>query len=121
MSRKRVSSLFATSLVCVAFTAALLASGAQAAFRHFDGTVLSKDSSSKTLRITTQGGSKVTFKINGNTVFERITGGFGGLQKGMSIQVDAATSSGGLIAKKIEPQSGGGGGESGGHDGPNHT
>ncbi|HXF31011.1 MAG TPA: DUF5666 domain-containing protein [Solirubrobacterales bacterium] len=124
MSRKRVSSLFATSLVCVAFATALLASGAQAALRHFDGTVLSKDSSSKTLRITTEGGSKVTFKINGNTEFERIAGGFSGLRKGMSIEVDAVMSGSGLIARQIEPQSSGGdggGGRGGNDDGPGHT
>jgi hypothetical protein len=125
-SRKRVTSLLAISVVAGALMLGVLATAAQAALRHFDGTVISKDGAAKTFKITTQGGSKVTLKVNTSTVFERIAGGFSGLRSGMKIQVDALQSNGGLVAKKVEPQSSGGGDEGGSHgggsdDGPNHT
>jgi hypothetical protein len=104
----------------------VLATAAQAALRHFDGTVVSKNAAAKTFKITTQGGNKVTLKVNGTTVFERIAGGFSGLGSGIKIQVDAVQTKAGLVAKKVEPQSASGAGESGDHgggndDGPNHT
>jgi len=124
--RKRVASILAISVIAGALSLAVLATAAQAALRHFDGTVATKSAAAKTFQITTQGGSKVTLEVNAGTVFERIAGGFSGLRQGMRIQVDAAPAKGGLVAKKVEPQSGGGGGEGGGHgggsdDGPNHT
>jgi hypothetical protein len=127
-STKRVTSVLAITVVAGALMLGVLATAAQAALRHFDGTVVSKSAAAKTFQITTQGGSKVTLRVSGSTVFERIAGGFSGLRKGMQVQVDAIQANGGLVAKKVEPQSsGGGGGEgSGGHgggsdDGPNHT
>jgi Domain of unknown function (DUF5666) len=124
--RKRVTSMLAISVIAAALMLAVLATAAQAALRHFDGTVAAKNAAAKTFQITTQGGTKVTLKVNASTVFERIAGGFSGLRQGMQIQVDAAQAKGGLVAKKVEPQTSGGGGEGGGHgggsdDGPNHT
>jgi hypothetical protein len=112
----------------------LVAGPAQAALRHIDGTVVSKNSDARTFRITTQGGSQVRVKVNATTEFERIAG-FGALKKGLKIEVDAQQTSNGLVAKQIEPQgsNGGGGGNDdsggddhgggghGGDDGPNHT
>lgn len=124
-SRKRVTSILAISAVAGALMLAVLATAAQAALKHFDGTVLSKNAAAKTFRISTQGGSKLTFKVNSGTEFERIAGGFGGLRNGLAIEVDAVQSSTGLVAKQVEPQGGNGGGDGGGHggndDGPNHT
>jgi hypothetical protein len=128
-SRKRVTSTLAISVIAAALMLGVLAGAAQAALKHFDGTVVSKNSTAKTFRITTQGGSKVTLKVNGTTVFERIAGGFGGLRNGLAIQVDAVQTKAGLVARKVEPQGSGGGeggGNGGGHgggsdDGPNHT
>jgi hypothetical protein len=126
-SRKRATSAFAVAAIAAALMLGVLATASQAALRHFDGSVVSRNVAAKTFQITTQGGSKVTLRVNASTVFERIAGGFGGLRQGMLIQVDAVTANGGLIAKKVEPQSsggGGGGGGGGGHgsdDGPNHT
>jgi phage baseplate assembly protein gpV len=126
-SRKRVASTLAISAIAGALMLGVLATAAQAAVKHFDGTVLSKNAAAKTFRISTQSGAK-TFKVNASTEFERIAGGFGGLHKGLAIEVDAVQSSTGLVAKQVEPQggNGGGGGDSGGHgggndDGPNHT
>ena len=121
---KSVASKLTLAVIAAALMVGVLATGAQAALKHYDGTVSSKNSTAKTFRITTQGGSKLTFKVNGNTVFERITGGFGGLKSGLAIQVDAVQTKTGLVAKQIEPQGGGGGGGhhgGGSDDGPNHT
>jgi hypothetical protein len=122
---KSVTSKLTIAVIAAALTVGVLATAAQAAVKHYDGTVISKNSTAKTFRITTQGGSKLTFKVNGNTAFERIAGGFGGLRSGLAIEVGAIQTKSGLVAKQVEPQGGGGGG--GGHhgggsdDGPNHT
>jgi len=128
--RKSVPALLALTAIAAVLTLGALAAPAQAALRHLDGTVLSKDAGTKTFRITTQSGNRVRIRVNASTRFERIAGGFGGLHKGMEVQVDAVQTSDGLLAKQIEPQGGGGGGghdDSGGSggggsdDGPNHT
>jgi len=130
----RRAALFATLVLAGALTVGLIAAPAQAALRHIDGTVVSKNSDNRTLRISTQSGNTIRIKVNGTTEFERIAG-FGALHKGMRIEVDAQTTSNGLLAKQIEPQGGNGGGgggdDSGGDDhgsggggaddGPNHT
>jgi Domain of unknown function (DUF5666) len=125
----RRAALFATLVLAGALTVGLIAAPAQAALRHIDGTVVSKNSDNRMFRISTQSGAKVRIKVNGTTQFERIAG-FGALHKGMRIEVDAQTSSNGLLAKQVEPQGGNGGGgggdDSGGggggaDDGPNHT
>jgi hypothetical protein len=129
----RRAALFTTLVLAGALTVGLGATPAQAALRHIDGTVVSKNSDSRTFRISTQSGTKVRIKVNGTTEFERIAG-FGALHKGMRIEVDAQTTPTGLLAKQIEPQGGNGGGgddDSGGDDhgsggggaddGPNHT
>ncbi|HEY2478852.1 MAG TPA: hypothetical protein VGI17_08970 [Solirubrobacterales bacterium] len=123
--RKRVSSIFMIAAVCTALTVAVFAAGAQAAVRHFDVTVVSKDSAAKTIRGRTEGGAKITFKVNSRTKFDRIPGGFSGIAKGMAIEIEATNASGQWIAVQIEPRSSGGGGEGGGHggghdDGPGH-
>jgi hypothetical protein len=131
-SRQKAS--FAAVALAAALMVGVLAAPAQAALRHIDGTVVSKNSDNRTFRISTQSGNKVRIKVNGATEFERIAG-FGALRKGMRIEVDAQTTSNGLVAKQVEPQGGNGGGggddDSGGDDhgsggggaddGPNHT
>jgi len=132
MIRKRASALTIAALAA-ALAVGVLAAPAQAALRHIDGTVLSKDSDSRSFRITTESGNRLRIKVNGATEFERIAG-FGALHKGMRIEVDAARTDSGLLAKQVEPQGGNGGGggdDSGGDDhgsggggaddGPNHT
>jgi uncharacterized membrane protein YgcG len=131
MLRKRAA-LLVTAVLAGALAVGLLAAPAQAALRHIDGTVLSKNSDNRTFKIRTQNGNSLRIKVNGATVFERIAG-FGVLHKGMQIEVDARRTESGLIAKQVEPQGGGGGGgdDSGGDDhgsggggaddGPNHT
>src|SRR5690242_6186435 len=133
MIRGRVA-LLATVVATGALTVGLVAAPAQAALRHIDGTVVSKNSDNRTFRISTQSGNTIRIKVNGTTEFERIAG-FGALHKGMRIEVDAQTTANGLVAKQVEPQGGNGGGggddDSGGDDhgsggggaddGPSHT
>jgi hypothetical protein len=131
MVTKRVSVLLVPAALAATMTIGLLAVPAQAALRHIDGTVVSKNASNHTFRVTTQGGSRVRVRVNSGTVFQRISGGFSGLHAGMQIEVEAQSTSDGLLAKHVETRGGGsngGGGEDdhgghhGGHDdGPNHT
>jgi hypothetical protein len=115
---KRVSLLIATAALMLGATAL----PAQAALRHIDGTVLSKDASNRTFKVTTQGGSTVRIKVNSSTQFQRIAGGFSGLHKGLAVEVEAQNTSNGLVATHVETRGGGGGGNGGGaDDGPNHT
>ena len=126
--KKRVSSISAIAFLCAALGTVALATGAQAASRHFDGTVLAKDAAAKTVKVRTESGAKITFKVDSKTEFERISGGFGGLATGMRIEIDATKADGTWIARQIEPQGGGGGDHDGGGDdhggghdgGPNH-
>jgi hypothetical protein len=119
---KSVSTVLAITMLAGALMFGLFATPAQAALKHLDGTILSKNVSAKTFQISTQNGNQVRIKINANTVFQRITGEFGGLHKGMRVEVEAKQTSNGLLAKHVEPkESGGGGGGGGGADDPpNH-
>ncbi len=130
--RKRVSSMVVIGAVGAALGVVVFAGGAQAAVRHFDATVISKSSATKTVQVHTESGAKLTFKVNARTKFERIGGGFSGLTKGLAVEIDADNASGQWVATQIEarsPSGGGGGGgddsgggHGGGHDdGPNHT
>ena len=123
MIAKRVSLLIATT----ALVLGAIALPAQAALRHIDGTVVSKNASNHTFRLTTQGGNTLRVKVNSSTKFERLSG-FGALHKGLRIEVDAKTTANGLVATQVETRGGGGGGGGGGDDngggaddGPNHT
>jgi hypothetical protein len=123
--RKNRMALFATAALAAALMVGLFAVIAQGALRHIDGTVVSKNSDNRTFRISTQSGNKIRIKVNGTTKFDRIAG-FGALHKGMRVEVEARSTSNGLVAKQVEPRSGNGsggndGGGGGGDDGPNHT
>jgi hypothetical protein len=117
---KRVSLLIAAT----ALTLGAIALPAQAALRHIDGTVVSKDASNRTFKLTTQGGSTVRVKVNSSTKFQRLAG-FGALHKGLRVEVEAKTTANGLVATQVETPGGGGGSGGGGgggaDDGPNHT
>jgi Domain of unknown function (DUF5666) len=119
MLSKRIVPLLAIAAMALG----VLAIPAQAAIRHIDGTVVSKDSDSRSFRIETQSGNQIRIKVNASTRFQRI-GGFGGLHKGLAIEVEAKRSSNGLVATHIETRGGGGGADDNGggsDDGPNHT
>lgn len=111
--------LLAAGAAAMLMLAALLAPPAQAALRHYDGTVVSTTMSPKTLTIRTQTKGKVTFLVDARTEFERLGGGFGSLARGQKVEVDAVMNAKGLIARQIEPGGGGGGGGGrGGNDDP---
>jgi hypothetical protein len=114
MFTKRTASV----LVIAALALGAVALPAQAALRHIDGTVVSKSADNHSFRITTQNGNRVRIKVTSSTRFERIAGGFGGLHKGLRVEVDAKSTANGLVATQVETRGGGGGGDD---DGPNHT
>jgi hypothetical protein len=120
----------ASVLVIAALTLGVVALPAQAALRHIEGTVVSKNAGDHSFRIKTQNGNRLRIKVNSDTRFQRIAGGFGGLHAGLAIEVDAKSSSNGLLATQVESRGSGGGGgaDDGGHhggggadDGANHT
>jgi hypothetical protein len=122
---KRAPALvLATALVAMSLLAALAATQAQAALRHFDGTVIGKNAENHTFRIRTESGNRVRFHVNRATEFERIPGGFKGLHRGLRVEVEAKRTDSGLLAKKVERHRSGGGDEGGGgggaDDGPGH-
>lgn len=112
--------LLTAAILAAAVFAALVASDAQAALRHFDGKVLSKNTAARTFRIKAENGNRVRFRVNGKTEFERIPGGFRGLERGLRVEVDAKRTNHGLLAKQVEKHRRGGGHGGGGDDGPNH-
>jgi len=128
MVTKRVSLLLATAALTATMMIGALPTQAQAALRHIDGTVLSKNASNRTFRLTTQSGNTIRIRVTSSTKFQRI-GGFGGLHKGLRVEVEAKRTANGLVATHVEARGGGGGGadDTGGHhgggadDGPNHT
>lgn len=123
MFTKRVSVLIATALAALAI--GVVAVPAQAALRHIDGTVASKNASNHTFRLTTQSGAKLRIRVNSATKFQRIAGGFSGLHAGMQVEVEARQTDNGLLATHVETRgnggNGGGGNGGGADDGPNHA
>lgn len=126
MHSRRIASL----LLITASMLAAFALPAQAALRHIDGTVVSKNAENRSFLIKTQSGSQVRIKVTSSTKFQRISD-FGGLHKGLAVEVEAKSTSSGLVATQVETRGGGGGGgadDNGGNhggggadDGPNHT
>ena len=128
MSTRRTASV----LVIAALALGAIALPAQAALRHIDGTVISKNADNHSFRIKTQNGNRIRIKVTSGTDFERIVG-FAGLRKGLEVEVDARTTANGLVATQVETRGGGGGGDDdsggddhgsgggGADDGPNHT
>jgi hypothetical protein len=117
----------ATAILAAVMMLGVIALPAQAALRHIDGTVVSKNANNRTFRIATQSGNRITIRVTATTRFERI-GGFGALRSGLAVEVDARPTDNGLVATQVEPQGGGGGdgggddhGGGGSDDGPNHT
>lgn len=118
MVSKRVSLLLVAAALTATMLLGVIATQAEAALRHIDGTVLSKNSANRTFKITTQGGA-VRIKVTSSTKFQRLSG-FGALRKGLRIEVEAKSTANGLVATHVETRQGGGGG-GGADDGPNHA
>jgi nitrous oxidase accessory protein NosD len=115
-------------LLIAALALGAVALPAQAAVRHIDGTVVSKNADDHSFRIRTQNGNRIRIKVTSTTRFERLAG-FGALRKGLAVEVDAKSTANGLVATQVETPGGGGGADGGGDDhggggaddGPNHT
>ena len=97
-----------SALAAVAAAGAIAAGAAlpahAAAPVDHDGKVLSKESKgTKSFRIKDdETGKKYRFRVNRNTRFERIPGGFAGLRRGLVISVDGRTAPNGLVATEVE-------------------
>jgi hypothetical protein len=126
--KRRPAAIAAAVLSVAALFGAIAVTQADAALRHFEGTVLSKNSDNRTFRIEKENGNRARFHVNGATEFQRIPGGFSGLHRGLRVEVSAKRTDNGLLAKRVEKRrasSGGGGGDDGRHhgggdDGPHH-
>lgn len=102
-SRALRAAAFVTAGVA-ALTIAAPAPGRMAPVEH-DGKVLSKESDgARSFRIADdETGRKLRFRVTDRTQFERIPGGFSGLERGMSVSVDGRrTDSGRLVARFVE-------------------
>jgi hypothetical protein len=90
-------------LALVAALAAIAAGASEAAvMRHFDGRALSKDRQAKTFRADIEQRGAMRFHVSRRTEFERIPGGFSGLERGMRIEVDAKRTNHGWVARQVE-------------------
>jgi hypothetical protein len=87
-----------------AVTIAASAAPSQARPVDHDGTVLSKESKgANSFRIKDdETGRRLRFRVNRRTEFERIRGGFRGLERGLVISVDGRTTRRGLLATHVE-------------------
>ncbi|HET8566644.1 MAG TPA: hypothetical protein VFL77_09245 [Solirubrobacterales bacterium] len=124
MVSKRVSLLLVAAALTATMLLGVIATQAEAALRHIDGTVLSKNGADRTFKMTTQGGT-VRIKVTSSTKFQRLSG-FGALRKGLRIEVEAKSTANGLVAIQVETRQGGGADENGGggggaDDGANHA
>jgi cold shock CspA family protein len=119
---KRASArTLAVAVLIAALFVAMAVSQAEAALRHLDGTVLSKNSANHTFRIKKENGGRTRIHVNRATEFERIPGGFSGLHRGLRVEVDAKRTNRGLLAKQVEKDRHRGGGGGGADDGPTHS
>jgi hypothetical protein len=86
-----------------------------AATRHFEGTVVSVDRSSRTFRLRDSERGTIRVKVTGRTSYERIAG-FGGIKRGLTrVEVTVRRSNGQWVATHVEIS--GGGGNHGGRGG----
>jgi hypothetical protein len=99
----RTGTAVAAAAVAAALAAAV-ALPAQARPLDHDGKFLSKESNgAKSFRIKDdETGRKLRFRVNRSTQFERIPGGFSGMERGMVISVDGHTSGSRWIADHVE-------------------
>lgn len=116
MLTRRIASV----LVLATLALAAVAVPAQAALRHVDGTVVSKNADTHSFRLKTRSANQIRITVNSSTRFQRIAGGFGGLHKGLAVEVEAKSTSNGLVATHVETRGGSGGG-GGADDGANHA
>lgn len=101
------------ALLAVAIVPATGTAKSDSALRSYHGKVTRISQENNAFRMRLNSGSSKRFRVNGSTRFERIAG-FGGLAKGLRIEVKAVKGSN--LARKIEPENGtsGGGDDRGG-------
>jgi hypothetical protein len=97
------------------------ASSGAATLRHFDATVISKSSGSRTFKADVQNRGVMRFKVTRSTRFERVAG-FGGITRGLELEVTAKRVDGRWVAVEVEisgrdrNRDDGGSGRGRGHD-----
>jgi hypothetical protein len=78
------------------------------AVRHFEGTVVSVNRSTRTFRLRDSERGTITVKVTSRTRFERVAG-LSGLRRGMTrIEVVVRRSNGAWVAREVERSGGGG-------------
>jgi hypothetical protein len=98
MTRK----LIVTAVAIAALVAVIVpASSGAATLRHFDATVLSKNSDARTFRANVQNRGVMRFKVTRSTRFERVAG-FRGLRRGLEVEMIAKRSNGRWVAVEVE-------------------
>jgi hypothetical protein len=105
--RQSLPAAVAITVVAAASALVLLVAPAQAAFRHFDGTVVGKNVNTRTFRIDSERGER-RFRVNASTHFARVHG-LEGMHRGMEIEVIAVPGRGGLLAREVQLRNGPGG------------
>jgi hypothetical protein len=106
----------AVSLVASSVPAGAAPAAGSAALRHFEGTVVSKNTEARTFRLRDSERGTVRIRVTPSTRFERI-GGFAGLKVGATnIEATVRRRDGRWIAVDVERS--GGGGHHGGDDSP---
>jgi hypothetical protein len=98
--RRRPNTVLAAAIALVAALVAMTVAQAAVA-REFEGPVLSKNKETRTFRMNPENHSNVTIKVNGGTNFERIDG-FGGIHRGLKVEVIATRHDGDWVASKVE-------------------
>ena len=98
MARRLI--IMALAIAAFATVAGPASSGA-AALRHFDATVISKSSGSRTFKADVQNRGVMRFKVTRSTRFERVAG-FGGISRGQELEVIAKRVDGRWIAVEVE-------------------
>ncbi len=96
----------ARKLIVIAVGIAALASVVSApagapTLRHFDATVISKNSDSGTFRANVQNRGTMRFKVRPSTGFERLSS-FGALKRGLEVELIANRSNGRWVAVEVE-------------------
>jgi hypothetical protein len=92
------------------------ASAGAATARHFDATVISKDSNTRTFKASVQNRGVMRFKVTRSTRFERVAG-FAGIRSGRELEVIAKRRNGRWVATSVEVSGRSGGrGRGGSHD-----
>ena len=98
MTRKLI---IAAAIIAAVGTVGGVATSGAATQRHFDATIISKSSATRTVKADVAHRGIMRFKVTSATVFERVTG-FSGIRSGQQLEVTAKRSGGRWVALRVE-------------------